>query len=331
MVRQMVWQELKDKRVLITGALGFVGLNLLSQLQEANEVFSTDMFQKENIPSFFPLDVDNYHQLNLTDRNATIKLIESIEPNYIIHLAASTDLSRTFDAVYKTLEANIHGTLHIYEAVSRIKSLEHLIVLSTSDVYGQISPPFKEDVPLYPASPYSVSKASVEMYGQMLYRIHELPVTILRSFNLFGAMQKPIRLIPYLITNLLMGKPVPLTKGEQKREYNHVSDLISVIAKILPRTDTYGDVFNVGSGKSISIREVAKMIGNMLGGTHLLNFGELPYRENEIWDMRSSTEKLRERIGWSSQISLEEGLEQTVEWYRAHYEQWKDYLVGTAT
>lgn len=325
----MVREELKGKRILVTGAFGFVGLNLLSSLQGEN-VVSTDILPKEAIKSYLPIDPDTYHRADLTDRPATLELVRQVNPDYIVHLAASTDLSRTFDAVYRTLEINTRGTLHLFEAALQ-SDVKHLIFLSTSDVYGEVSPPFHEEMPVHPASPYSVTKASVEMYARMLHRTNNLPVTILRSFNLYGPMQKPIRLIPFLIRNLLLGNEVPLTKGEQKREYNHVNDLIDVILKLLPREDTFGEVFNVGCGRSYPIREVAERIGDMLGGRHLLKFGELPYRANEIWDMYSSSKKLKDILGWESNVSFEDGLRLTVDWYRQNLATWSEYLVGTAT
>jgi nucleoside-diphosphate-sugar epimerase len=317
-------KSFKKKRFLITGGLGFVGVNLVKKLLE-NDIkpividFVPDMtfIDYNYVP--FSLDKIDFLNMDITEKNRITEVIKEHRPDIVIHLASITDLTKDFDTAFKSINTNIKGTLNILKGIYE-NNVDKFLFLSTSDVYGGIDPPFRENQYSIPSSPYSVSKLSAEMYCLLFHQVFALPVVILRSFNLYGCYQKPVRVIPYVITKLLQNETVPLTLGEQKREFNHVYDLISAIFMVLNSKEIEGKTINIGCGKSISIRDITTMIAKELNSEHKLDFGAISYRPNEIWDMYCDNSLAKEILNWSPQIELKNGLKQTIEWYKEMFQ-----------
>ena len=187
-------------------------------------------------------------------------------------------------------------------------------------MYGEVKPPFHEDQKTLPASPYSVSKASAEMYALMFNRVFDIPITILRSFNVFGKYQKTNRVIPFIISTLLKNEKVNLTLGEQKREFNFVDNLIDAILLSLLAPESIGKTLNIGNGESITIKKIASVIGTKMSKMSLLNIGAIPYRKNEIWDMYCDNTQAKKVIDWEPRMSIDKGLELTIEWFQENFE-----------
>jgi len=310
--------KLRSKKILITGGLGFVGINFASTLLSwgINPVIA-DYYLIDQITNLasIPFDIRNvdYHSFDLSNESSTLNLISETSPDYVIHLAGMTDLKKDFETAYSSVEINIKGTLYLLKGI-KLASVSRFVFISTSDIYGDCKPPFKENQMVFPASPYSVSKASVEMYCKMFNKVFNLPIVILRAFNLFGKYQKSNRVIPYIIQNLLQDQEVLLTKGEQKREFNYVDNLIDAIILSLNSSVTGGEIINIGSGNSISIRDIALKIGHRLNNVDKLKFGAIPYRPNEIWDMYCDNSRAKELLHWEPRINLDNGLDLTIEW-----------------
>ncbi len=197
-----------------------------------------------------------------------------------------------------------------------MEGITNCIFLSSSDVYGEVTPPFREIQRVLPASPYSVSKASSEMYCLMFSKVYNFPITILRGFNLFGKYQRPNRVIPFIISELLQEREVKLTEGKQKREFNYVDNLIDAIFLSLLNPNGQGEIINIGCGESFSIREIALNIGQTLNRVDQIKFGAIPYRPNEIWDMYCDNSKAKKLLEWEPRITLEEGIEITLKWFQ---------------
>lgn len=317
------FKSFREKRILITGGLGFVGVNLYQYLKKYDiDPFIIDYYKKiDSIdPNFLPFCLDdlNYTNVNLVNRKDVLEIISEINPHYIIHLASLTNLDKDIDTALLATDINIKGTLHILDALKRT-AIEGFVFLSTSDVYGGTNPPFNESQCILPASPYSVTKASAEYFCLLFNKIDNLPVSILRSFNLFGPYQKSNRIIPYIITKLLKGEEVDLTYGEQKREFNYIDNLSEAILLSLTNQKSYGRIINIGSGNSISIKELAVKIANTFGLVSKLKFGSLPYRANEIFDMYSDNTLAKEILNWSPKIDFDSGLKKTIDWYITNY------------
>ncbi|MHA1531362.1 MAG: NAD-dependent epimerase/dehydratase family protein [Candidatus Heimdallarchaeota archaeon] len=318
------FKEISKKKILITGGLGFVGVNLVSTLL-AKDIkpivldFLPENFELNEKYVPFNLDDIDFINLDITNRAKVIEEINAVKPDCIIHLAAMTDLTKDFEQAHHSVNININGTLNLLEAIHD-QNIDSFVLLSSSDVYGEVKPPFQEAQKTLPASPYSVSKASAEMYALMFNRVYDIPVTILRSFNVFGKYQKINRVIPYIISTLLKNKKVNLTLGEQKREFNFVENLIDAILLSLLTPESIGKTLNIGNGESITIKKIASVIGTKMDKMSLLNLGAIPYRKNEIWDMYCDNTQAKKILDWEPRISVENGLELTIEWFRKNFE-----------
>jgi nucleoside-diphosphate-sugar epimerase len=311
----------QDKKILITGGLGFVGVNLVKKLLEMHIKPTILDFIPDTTTidkNFMPLNLDSlpFYNVDIRENDSITRIIQTTSPDFIVHLAGMTNLEKTFDRAELAIDINIKGSLTLLKAVQNTK-LINFIFLSTSDIYGGINPPFRENQPLQPASPYSASKAAAEMFLMMFHKVYKTPVTILRSFNLYGNYQPPVRVVPFIIEKLLKDEYVPLTKGEQKREFNHVDDLLEAILQSLYIKESQGKTLNIGSGQSISIKEVAMFIAKKMGKADKLRIGALPYRENEIWDMYCDNSLAKNTLHWKPKIGLNEGLDKTIEWYKS--------------
>ncbi len=314
------FKNFKEKKFLITGGLGFVGSNLVSTLLSEGikpviiDYISKDMEIDHNFLPFRLEDLELFN-VDIRNREELIRVLERITPDYVIHLASMTNLTKDFFHAQISVDVNIKGTLNLLESIHK-HDIKGFIFLSTSDVYGDVQPPFRENQVTIPASPYSSSKASAEMYCLMFSRVYNLPVTILRSFNLFGKYQRPVRVLPYIIMELLMGREVKLTAGEQKREFNYIENLIEAIALSFLTPQCHGKIINIGCGKSFSIREVALKIGQKLNLQDLINLGAVPYRPNEIWDMYCDNSRAKTILGWEPRIDLDKGIDRTIKWFQ---------------
>lgn len=312
--------EISGKKVLVSGGTGFVGVNLISAfLSNGIKPIILDYIPKntEINKKFLPFDIDDLELINenITNREEIINKVKAVKPDYVVHLAAMTNLTKDFIHAHQSVKVNIIGTLNLLEAIQKQK-IKSFVFLSSSDVYGDVQPPFCENQQIFPASPYSVSKASAEMYALMFNRVYDMPITILRSFNVFGKYQKANRVIPFIIANLLKNEDVNLSSGEQKREFNYVDNLVDAILLSLITQESNGKIINIGSGESITIKEVALIIGKKLSKEHLLKFGAIPYRKNEIWDMFCDNKQAKKILNWKPRISFEEGLNLTIKWFQ---------------
>jgi len=320
-MEESFFKYLKDKKILISGGLGFVGVNLVKKLIEMNiEPIVMDFIpNKDNLnKDYIPFDLDSlsFYNTDIRERDKVTELVQNIAPDFVIHLAGMTNLEKTFEKAELAIDVNLKGSLAMLKG-SKKANVDNFIFLSTSDIYGGVNPPFKETQLAYPASPYSASKAATEMFLMMFHNVYNIPVTILRSFNLYGRYQSSERVIPFIIKKLLNDEEVLLTKGEQRREFNYVDNLLDAIIRSLVFDNSQGKILNIGCGVSISIKEIATLIAQKLDRIDNLKIGTLEYRKNEIWDMYCDNSLAKSILKWEPKVSLNDGLEMTIEWYRS--------------
>jgi UDP-glucose 4-epimerase len=322
-MKQIDLEAFSKKKFLITGGFGFVGTNLVIKLL-SNKIKPAiiDFLPDEKTPNkdFAPFNMNEveFYNKDIRNREEILHVVEQVKPDYLIHLASMTNLTRDFQHAHLSVDINIKGSMNLLEAANSQK-ITKFILLSSSDVYGGVTPPFRETQNVIPASPYSVSKIASELYSLMFMKVYNLPIIILRGFNLYGKYMQPNRVIPYIITELLQGREVKLTEGEQKREFNYVGNLIDAIFLSLDNSEIHGEIINIGCGESVKIRDIALNIGRKLESMDKLKFGAIPYRPNEIWDMYCDNNKAKRLLGWEPLISLEKGLNNTIEWFKSQY------------
>lgn len=308
---------LAGARVLVTGGSGFIGSQLVRHLLDAGaEVHAVT----SAVSSVYPIrlvevrDDIRLHEANLTDRSAMDALVRESRPAYVFHLGAYTHVGKSWQRVDECIQTNVQGTVNLLQALAG--DYERFVYTGTSEIYGDVPVPFREDGPVNPVSPYSVSKYAGERYCRMFHRSYGWPIVLARPFNAYGPRQSPDRVVPEIIGRALRGQQLRMTAGRQTRELNYVDDLASGFLTLATSEGVDGEVFNIGGGEEVSMRELAMRILALMGDPIEPEFGALPERPTEIARMHSDTAKIRGRTGWAPTVSLDDGLARTIEWYR---------------
>ncbi len=291
--------NLKDKKILVTGGNGYLGRNLINRLLIYQaKIFSLDLVHdhqnKEN----------NYYNINLLDNETLVKIMDIIKPDIIYHLAASLDRTRDFSETNNILNINLTGTVNLLNALKNIQ-YENLIFTSTSDVYGGASAkaPFRENDIFIPASPYSLSKFCAETAIQTFSELNKKRYTILRLFNFVGKDMPDNFFIPQLIKKIRQNMDFDMTYGEQIRDILYIDDILEALILSLQER-AYNNVFNVCSSQGQTIKHIALEIKKVLKSKSNLNFGNLPYRENEIWEMVGDNTKIEQSLGFNPRFKF---------------------------
>lgn len=310
---------LSESRVLVTGAAGFIGSHLTRRLvTEGAEVHALTM----DVSSMYPVrlldlrDAITLHEGNLTDRSAMDALAKQVRPNIIFHLAAYTHVGKSWQRVDECVQSNVQGTVNLLQAMEGI-GYDRFINTGTSEIYGDIEVPFREDAQVNPNSPYSVSKYAAERFCRMFHQGHGWPIVLVRPFNAYGPAQSPDRIVPETIVRALRRQELKTTSGRQTREFNYVEDLAEGFVRLATTPDIEGQLFNLGCGEDVAIRDVVTVILDLMGNPIEAQIGALADRPTEIWRMFCDNTRAREILGWSPEHSLTDGLKKTIEWYRA--------------
>ncbi len=283
--------NLSGKKILVTGGNGYLGEKLISRLlKEKAKVFSLDL-QVESSNK----DVE-YYKADLRNKEKINNIIQEIEPSIIYHLAASLERTRDFSNVEDVFEINLFGTINLLNALKDI-NYEAFIFTSTSEVYGgnNTRPPFKENDDFVPASPYSLSKYSAEMAVRNFSELHHKKFIILRLFNFYGKDMSSNFFLPQLINKLKRGENFDMTKGEQIRDFIHIDDVLQALIQTSVE-DTHNEVFNVCSGKGITLSELTVKLKKYFNSTSTINFGAIQYRDNEVWEMIGDNSKIKGKL-----------------------------------
>jgi UDP-glucose 4-epimerase len=315
-------ESLRDARVLVTGACGFIGSHLTRRLvAEGAEVHALT----SEVSSVFPrrlLDLRGritLHEGNLMDRSAMDAVARAVRPQVVFHLAAYTHVGKSWHRVDECIQANIQGTVNLLQALAEV-GYERFVNTGTSEIYGDIPVPFREDAVVNPISPYSVSKYAAERFCRLFHRSYGWPIVMLRPFNAYGPAQSPDRVIPEIIVRALRKEELRMTQARQTREFNYVEDLVDGFVRAALAPGIEGEIINIGGGEEISMRDVATLILELMGNPITPRFGALPERPTEIMRMYCDSTKARTLLGWAPRHTLREGLEKTIEWYRRELE-----------
>lgn len=293
--------RLEGKRILITGASGFVGRHLAEELRrEGAEVVTLDAREE------YSVDVRDWQGV----RAFGSKLGKL---DLVYHLAALMFVPYSFENPRETYEVNVLGTLNILE-LCRLYNIGN-IVFASSYVYG--SPeylPIDEDHPLNPTSPYARSKAMGEGLCRAYHEDYGLKCIILRPFNIYGKGQSDSFLIPSILKQLVSGE-IELMDPEPRRDFLYISDAVEAYVKAGQYTGSDFEVFNIGSGVSYSVDSIASRIIDSWGQDVKVGYHHQK-RRAEIADVVAGTKKAKEKLGWEPRIDLAEGVSRYVEWYK---------------
>jgi UDP-glucose 4-epimerase len=304
-------------KVLVTGGSGFVGSHLVKKLlNDGHEVAITTKYDSvyENIRLFNIWNSIKVIECDLRYSN-TIRKINDFNPQVVFHLAAYNDVKGSFDNYSDSLETNLVGTANLLE---NLKKYDQFIYISSSEVYGhqENNSLFVETMRPSPISPYSIGKYSGELYAQMHMKHLKKPIKILRPFNIFGESQSTKAVIPELIKKFLNNQTVKITKGKQTREFNYVANTVDLLISASKEKSFFNQIVNISDGQEISIKNLAKDIKRLSQSNAELIVGGLTERKTEIHRMKASIKKMKGKISIKKLVSFEEGLKNTINWYR---------------
>ncbi len=312
-------------RLLVTGGAGFIGSNFARHVLTTSDDQVTildALTYAGNRANLVDLEADprlRFVHGDICDR----ELVASVMPGHdaVVHFAAESHVDRSIVAPDAFVRTNCDGTNVLCDVAGR-SEIQKFVHVSTDEVYGSIDTgSFTESSPLAPSSPYSASKAGSDLIALAHHRTHGLPVVITRSSNNYGPYQYPEKLIPLFVTNLLEGRTVPVYgDGLNVRDWCHVEDNCAAIDLVL-RQGATGEIYNIGAGHETTNLDLTHLVLAAMGkGPEAIEFVD----DRLGHDRRYSLDATRVRtLGWSPRRSLEEGIVQTVDWYRSHPEWWQ--------
>lgn len=312
--------------VVVTGATGFVGSRLVRELLAAGARVTALSRSLEPEPwrlAGVAGDL-SWARVQYVSPSSLRAALEHAQPRYVFHLAALIDMGPDADAA--ALDAvNVTAAVDLVEACAELSDLRLFVQTGSCAEYGDIREPATEDTPLHPNTPYGASKARATEATLATAEKFGLPLTVLRPYNLYGEYEAKTRLTPHVALSLLAGRTVSLTAAEQVKDYHYVGDLAEAyLAAAANAPSAEGRVFNIGSGRGVTLRAFIETIADSLGADReLLAFGAQPYRENEMWHQTARIDSARELLGWEPTHRLEQGVAVTAAWYkenRALYE-----------
>lgn len=311
-------EKMKDKRIVVTGGLGFIGSNLVEELVEDNEVIIIDDLSTGKLENIEHLKMEN---LNLIKGNITELDLKNIfeEVDYIFHEAALISVPESVSDPLTYNEVNVSGTLEVLIA-AKDAGVKKVVFASSAAVYGDNeSLPLSEDTPLRPLSPYAVNKSTGEMYCQVFTENYGIPTVSLRYFNVFGPRQDPnsayAAVIPNFISAILKGeKPLIYGDGEQSRDFISVRQVVKANIQACQSNET--GIFNIALGKSTTINQLWNIIKEFMD-TDV----EPVYMEPRAGDVRHSLADISraKSIGFKPKSDFKEDLGETVEWFTSKF------------
>ena len=274
--------------VFLIGGSGFIGKNLVNQFRQNYEVHVIDKFIDEKFFSERP-EVKTL-KMDLVEEQVPC---DYPSPDYIINLASIVTAERNFALFDGLISSNLKVLLNLYERFKNDKKLKLFIQFGSSEEYGNEGSPFKENMRECPNSPYALVKQLTVNTALMLHSNYGFPAMVVRPGNLFGKYQNPSKFIPYVIQQLKANAPLNVTPCEQKRDFIYAEDFAWCIEQIIKNHNkAVGEIINVGSGESISLKSIIEICKNHIGSSSEINYGALPYRENEVMDLKCDEEKL---------------------------------------
>jgi dTDP-glucose 4,6-dehydratase len=274
-----------------------------------------------NKQNLIDLDSSSYEfvQGDICDTDLVLKLSKQVDA--IVNFAAESHVDRSIDSSREFIQTNVLGTHTLLES-ARKSNVEIFLQVSTDEVYGSIAEgSWDEDFPLKPNSPYAASKASADLISQAYYRTYGMDVRITRCSNNYGPYQYPEKVIPLFITNLIQDKKVPLYgQGLNVRDWLHVADHCRGIHLVLTKGKP-GDVFNIGGGRELSNLELTRVILEAMAASEE-RIEEVVDRLGHDFRYSLNIEKITNQLGYKPEVNFEEGISQTIEWYKSSKKWW---------
>ncbi|MBT6600177.1 MAG: SDR family NAD(P)-dependent oxidoreductase [Nitrospina sp.] len=328
--------NLKNKKILVTGADGFIGSHLVEELvRQGIEVRAFVFYNSFNSwgwldesPEELKTKIDIFSG-DIRDPHGVEQAMQGC--NVVMHLASLIGIPYSYHSPDSYVDTNIKGTLNILQAARKLE-LEKIVCTSTSEVYGTARyVPIDEGHPLQGQSPYSATKIAADQIAMSFYCSFGSPVALIRPFNTYGPRQSLRAVIPTIITQLAKSKTtIKLGSLHPTRDFSFVKDIVNGFIAIAESDASIGEAINVGSGFEISIKELGETIGDLMGSKIKFNTEEIRLRpgKSEVERLLADNSKANQIINWvpkyAGKEGLKRGLKETIDWY-SHPETLKKY------
>jgi dTDP-glucose 4,6-dehydratase len=312
-------------KFLVTGGAGFIGsafVRLLLASEKPSQVVNFDkLTYAGNLENLTAVAGDARYRFvhgDICDAKLVGEAIAETRPDVIVHFAAESHVDRSILSPAPVFETNLRGTFTLLEA-ARTHQVPRFLHVSTDEVYGSIAPPHDadENYPLRPSSPYSASKAGSDLLALSYFVTYKMPVMVTRASNNYGPYQFPEKLIPLMISNALEDKPLPIYgDGMQVRDWLYVDDHCRAILAVIER-GREGEIYNIGGSRALPNVEVVERILKAAGKPRSL-MQTVTDRPGHDRRYALSSEKLMRETGWKAEMPFEQGLQETLDWYRGN-------------
>lgn len=320
-----------NKKILVTGADGFIGSHLVEELViKGYQVKAFVLYNSFNTWGWLDtldksiMDYVEIFQGDIRDPHGIKTAMQGVDA--VFHLAALIAIPFSYHSPDTYVDTNIKGTLNVLQAARELGNIRTLVT-STSEVYGTAQyVPIDEKHPFQGQSPYSATKIGADRLAESFYRSFDLPVTIVRPFNTYGPRQSARAVIPTIITQLLAGKTeIKLGSLTPTRDFNYVKDTVRGFVEIYESNKTIGEEINIATQKEISIGELAQEMIRQINPQAQILCEEQRLRpgKSEVNRLLGCNEKIKRLTKWQPQYSLEEGLRQTIQWIEENMQYYK--------
>lgn len=317
-------------KLLVTGGAGFIGSNFVRRIADGSlggisSVIVVDRLTYAgvlaNLDSAKSMSGYQFVKGDICDPKLVSELVVDVDA--VVNFAAESHVDRSIGSAAEFVSANVAGVQVLLDAIKASGRKIRFVQVSTDEVYGSIdSGSWTEEWPLQPNSPYSATKAGGELLARAYHKTHGLDVVITRCSNNYGTYHFPEKLIPLFVTNLLEGKKVPVYgNGKNVRDWLHVDDHCRGIHKVLTNGRA-GEVYNIGGGRELTNNEITSLILSAMGKDE----SSIEYVEDRKGhDLRYSVDwtKINRELGYEPQVKFEDGLRETIQWYRDNEAWWK--------
>lgn len=306
----------KKKVALVTGAAGFVGANLVRSL--VSEEIETHVILKKTSNTWRIADLLSkifVHNEDLFDLINLKRMISTVKPNYIFHLAAHGSYPTQLDES-EMVRTNILGTYHLLKAAQEVP-YESFVNIGTSSEYGFKNKPMKETDLLEPTSFYAATKAASTLFCQTWAKVLKKPVVTLRPFSVYGPWEEKGRFIPTIMINLLTNREINLTKGLESRDFIYIDDFVeAILVAASLKEKLTGEIINIGTGRQTTVSEAVEILFQIAKSKVKVNKGVYKERAWDTTHWVADITKAKGIMRWSPKYNLEEGFRLSLSWFR---------------
>jgi len=321
-------------KVLVTGGAGFIGSNFIHYWLAKypdDKIINLDVLtyagNLENLKDVENLENYKFVKGDICDKSLVDELVKGVD--LVVHFAAESHVDRSIMGSEDFIKTNVEGTRVLLDAAKNNGNIRFHHI-STDEVFGALSqsdPPFSEDTPYDPRSPYSASKAGADHLVRAYWHTHKLPITISNCTNNYGPYQFPEKIIPLFITNLLENKKVPVYgEGKNVRDWIYVDDHNKGVEAIIKK-GKIGETYCLGGDKELANIELTKKILKIMGfGEEMIEY----VKDRPGHDFRYAMDyvKAKNKLGWQPKVNFEAGLKKTIDWYKENKDWWKRIKSG---